>query len=83
MHLLSLSERVHQYKLIDKSRPGGNIVSEEMCAVSSPGGIVLSKSEITSLLWEEERNTDFSARPFLILSLYKPVQIMLISLQIF
>lgn len=50
MHLLSLSERVHQYKLIDKSRPGGNIVSEEMCAVSSPGGIVLSKSEITSLL---------------------------------
>lgn len=57
-------------------------MSEEMCAVS-PGGIVLCKSEINSLLWEEERNVNFSARPFLLLSLYKPVQIMPISLQMF
>jgi len=59
--------------------------SEEMRVFSSPGGAALSSSEINNPLWEEERNVNFSARPFLVLSLFglcKPVQIMPVSLQI-
>lgn len=86
MHLLSQLRKCIRYlhKLIVRTRPGGNKYSEEMCAVSSPGGVVLSKAEINNPSWEEEKNANADVRPFPMLSFFsfhQPAQILPGSLQ--
>lgn len=83
-HLLSQLRKCIRYlhKLIVRPRPGGSKYSEETCAVSSPGGVVLSKPGINNPLWE--KNENFDMRLFLMLSLFslhQPAQILPGSLQ--
>lgn len=68
-HLLSQLRKCIRYlhKLIVRPRPGGRKYSEEMCAVCSPGGVVLSQPEINNPVWEEEKKANFDSRPFLML----------------